>query len=94
MTSFFGIKGAFFAFFSNDKTGLRHFFQGLGENTCSLQPALKINAPSLLRQIVLLLFNSMLHHIRDHRFKIFIIFSVRFGCLELLQFETHIMFVY
>jgi len=48
MTSFFGIKGAFFAFFSNDKTGLRQIsFQGLGESTCLLQPALKSNAPSL-----------------------------------------------
>jgi len=25
----------------------QNFFQGLGENTCSLQPALKSNAPRL-----------------------------------------------
>jgi len=48
VTSFFGIKGAFFPFFSNDKTDLRQItFQGLGENTCSLQLALKSNAPGL-----------------------------------------------
>jgi len=42
VTSFFGIKGAFF---SKTKTDLRQFFlQGLVENTCSLQPALKSNA--------------------------------------------------
>jgi len=34
--------------FENDKTDLRQiFFQDLGENTCSLQPALKSTAPSL-----------------------------------------------
>jgi len=48
VTSFFGITGAFF---SNDKTNLRQiFFQSLGENTCSLQPALKSNALVLLFQ--------------------------------------------
>jgi len=48
VTSFFGIKDAYFAFFS--KTTRRicdKFFQGLGENICSLQPALKSNAPGL-----------------------------------------------
>jgi len=47
MTSLFKIKGEVFAFFSNDKTNLRpapNFFQGLGENTCSIQPALKSKA--------------------------------------------------
>jgi len=28
-------------------TNLRQFFQGLGKNTCSLQPVLKSNAPGL-----------------------------------------------
>jgi len=28
---------------------VRQFFQGLGENTCSLQPALKNNAPGLTK---------------------------------------------
>jgi len=48
VTSFFGIKGTFFVFFS--KTTRRicaKFFQGLGKNTCSLQHALKSNASSL-----------------------------------------------
>jgi len=46
--SFFGIKGAFFAFFSNDKKDLRQiFFQDLRENACSLQPALKSSALGL-----------------------------------------------
>jgi len=32
----------------NDKTDLSQiFFQGFGENTCLLQPALKSNAPGL-----------------------------------------------
>jgi len=35
----------FCVFLENDKTGLRHFFQGLGENIYSLQLALKSNAP-------------------------------------------------
>jgi len=38
----------FLRFFENDKMDLRQFFfQGLGGNTCSLQPALKSNAPDL-----------------------------------------------
>jgi len=45
MTSFFGIKGAFSR---KRQDGFEtKFFQGLGENTCSLQPALKSNAPGL-----------------------------------------------
>jgi len=49
VTSFFGIKVCVFCvFLENDKTDLRQiFFQGLRENTCSLQPALKSNAPEL-----------------------------------------------
>jgi len=43
VTSFFGIKGAFFS-----KTTrwicAKFFFQGLGENSCLLQPAWKSNA--------------------------------------------------
>jgi len=40
----------FCVFLENDKTDLRqNFFQSLGENTCSLQPALKSNAPGLWR---------------------------------------------
>jgi len=31
----------FCIFLENDKTDLRQFFQDLGENTCSMQPALK-----------------------------------------------------
>jgi len=35
-------------FFENANTDLRqNFFQGLGENTCLLQPALKSTAPGL-----------------------------------------------
>jgi len=46
--SFFGIKGAFFAFFSKTTRWIcANFFQRLGENTCFLQPALKSNAPDL-----------------------------------------------
>jgi len=46
--SFFGIKGAFFCvFLENDKTDLRHFFHGLRENACLLQPAMKSNAIGL-----------------------------------------------
>jgi len=38
----------FFIFLENDKTDLRqNIFQGLGENTCSLQPALKSSVPGL-----------------------------------------------
>jgi len=43
VTSFFGIKGAFFSK-STRRICAKIFFQGLGENTCSLQPALKCNA--------------------------------------------------
>jgi len=46
--SFFGIKGAFFRFSLKRQDGsVPTFFQGLGENTCLLQPALKSNAPNL-----------------------------------------------
>jgi len=45
VTSFFEIKVCVFCvFLKNDKT---IFFQDLGENTCSLQPALKSNDPVL-----------------------------------------------
>jgi len=48
VTSLFGIKGAFFAFFSKTtKRIYTNFFQGLGENACSLQLALKSNALGL-----------------------------------------------
>jgi len=44
----------FFAFFSKtERVICANFFQGLGENTCSLQPALKINAPDLERRTAL-----------------------------------------
>jgi len=48
VTSFFGIKGTFLCFSGKrlDESA-PNFFQGLGENTCSLQPALKSNAPGL-----------------------------------------------
>jgi len=36
---------AVFAFFSRTKTDLRKFFYGLGENICSLPPAVKNTAP-------------------------------------------------
>jgi len=48
MTSFFGIKGAFLRFSRKRQDGYRYvpiFFQSLVENTCSLRPALKSNAP-------------------------------------------------
>jgi len=48
VTSIFEITSAYFAFFS--KTTRRicaKVFQGLGENTCSLQLALKNTAPGL-----------------------------------------------
>jgi len=46
VTSFFGIKGAFLRFFRKQQDeSVPNFFQGLGENTCSLQPTLKNNAP-------------------------------------------------
>jgi len=44
VTSFFGIKGAFYVFFEDGSAP--NFFEDL-ENTCSLQPALKSNAPGL-----------------------------------------------
>jgi len=48
VTSFFGIKGAVFAFFSKRQDeSAPNFFHGLGENTCLLQLALKSNAPGL-----------------------------------------------
>jgi len=48
VTSFFGIKGAFLRFFQKRQDGFAPtFFQGLGENTCLLQLALKSNAPGL-----------------------------------------------
>jgi len=48
VTSFFGIKGAFFAFFRKRQDGSApNFIQGLEENTCSLQPELKSSAPGL-----------------------------------------------
>jgi len=49
VTLFFGIKvWVFYVFLEINKTDLQQiFFQALGENTCSLQPALKSNAPGL-----------------------------------------------
>jgi len=49
VTSFFGIKVAFFAFFSKTAKRIcaKFFYQGLRENTCSLQPALKSSALGL-----------------------------------------------
>jgi len=44
VTSFFGIKGAFF---SKKTRRIRVKFQSLGENTSLLQPALKSNALGL-----------------------------------------------
>jgi len=42
-----GLSGFCF-FLENDMTDLRQIvFEGLGENTCSLQPALKNTAPNL-----------------------------------------------
>jgi len=49
---------SFCVFLENDKTDLcQIFFLGLGENTFSLQPALKSNAPGLsfIRHILTLL---------------------------------------
>jgi len=45
VTSFFGIKGAFSR--KGQDGFAANFFQGLGENTCSLQPALKSTALGL-----------------------------------------------
>jgi len=49
----------FFAFFSKTtrQIGAKFFFQGLGENTCSLQLALKSNAPGLQRGVAVLAAN-------------------------------------
>jgi len=48
MMSIFGIKGAFLRFSRKRQDGSAPiFFQDLGENTYSLQPALKISAPGL-----------------------------------------------
>jgi len=48
MTSFFGIKVYVFAFFwKTTRRICAKFFQGLEENTCLLQSALKSNAPGL-----------------------------------------------
>jgi len=49
VTSFFGFKGAFLRFSRKRQDGSapNFFFQDLGENTCSSQPALKSNAPGL-----------------------------------------------
>jgi len=46
MTSFFIIKGAHFSRKRQDRFAPT-LFQGLEENTCSLQPALKSNALGL-----------------------------------------------
>jgi len=49
VTSLFAIKGACFEFFAKTARRIytKLFFQGLGENTCSLQLALKNNALGL-----------------------------------------------
>jgi len=48
VTSFFGIKVCVFLIFSKRQDGSApNFFQGLGENTCLLHPALKSPAPGL-----------------------------------------------
>jgi len=50
VTLFFGIKSVWFLRFSRkcqDGSAPIFFFQSLGANTCSLQPALKSSAPSL-----------------------------------------------
>jgi len=48
VTSFFGIKGAFFAFSrKRQDESTPKFFSGFRKNTCSLQRALKSNAPGL-----------------------------------------------
>jgi len=47
LTSFFGIKVCVFSHFSLKRQDgyATNFFQGLGENTCLLQPGLKSTAP-------------------------------------------------
>jgi len=58
VTSFLRIKVC--VFLENDKTDLHQiFFQGLGENTCLLQPTLKSTAPGLLRWIGSSLFEKV-----------------------------------
>jgi len=48
VTSFFGFKGAFLRFSRKRQDGsVPIFFQNLEKNACSLQPALKSNAPGL-----------------------------------------------
>jgi len=74
VTSFFGIKGAFFVFFSKNATKLRqNFFQRLGENTRSLQPALKSNAPPFKLVLITKLVTTV-HHF------------LNLECFSLLQF--------
>jgi len=48
VTSFFGIKGVFLRFSQKRQDGsVPIFFHGLGENICSLQPALNSIASGL-----------------------------------------------
>jgi len=48
VTLFFGIKGTFLRFTRKQQDGpTPFFFQDLRESTCSLQPALKSNAPGI-----------------------------------------------
>jgi len=48
MTSYSELKVRFLRFSQKRQDGsVQIFFQDLGENTCSLQPALKSNAPGL-----------------------------------------------
>jgi len=48
VTSFFRIKGTFLRFSrKRQDRSVPNFFHGLGENTCSLQLALKSNSPGL-----------------------------------------------
>jgi len=46
VTSFFEIKGAFFSK-TTRRISAKKIFSGFTRNTCSLQPALKSNAPGL-----------------------------------------------
>jgi len=39
---FYGKRGSFYIFLKNDSTNLYQFFHSLGENTCSLQHAVKM----------------------------------------------------
>jgi len=55
VTSFFEITDAFLRFFRKGQDeSAPYFFQSLGENTCSLQAALKSTAPGLEQKVVLL----------------------------------------